>query len=86
MNAMNALISEIPDGIQPILLAPPALRAKLRSLLHRNLPQLKVISRNEIAPEFKVHSVAFVQLDSRLGNCLQSGNIASADFVAPYSQ
>jgi len=50
-------------GLQPVLLISPWLRPRLRKLAHRSFPHLKFLSWNDIAPDFKVNSVASVVLD-----------------------
>jgi flagellar biosynthesis protein FlhA len=48
-------------GEQPVLAVLPALRSQVRHLVERFLPQLTVISHNELLPEVKINNVAIVR-------------------------
>jgi flagellar biosynthesis protein FlhA len=48
-------------GEQPVLAVLPALRSQVRRLVERFLPQLTVISHNELLPEVKINNVAIVR-------------------------
>ena len=48
------------QGHRPILLAPGNIRAALRRLIERSLPNVSVLSYQEVAPQVDVHSVGMV--------------------------
>ena len=48
------------QGRRPILLAPGNIRAALRRLIERSLPNVSVLSYQEVAPQVDVHSVGMV--------------------------
>ncbi len=48
------------QGHRPILLAPGNIRAALRRLIERSLPNVSVLSYQEISPQVDVHSVGMV--------------------------
>ncbi|MFN8610009.1 MAG: FHIPEP family type III secretion protein [Vulcanimicrobiota bacterium] len=50
------------QGLEPILLCSPGLRYGLRSLTRRSLPQLVLLSWNEVGQDYHVHSLAMVSL------------------------
>jgi flagellar biosynthesis protein FlhA len=49
-------------GVPPVLAVLPALRMQVRKLVERFLPQLNVLSHNELLPEVRIHNVATVRL------------------------
>ena len=49
-------------GTAPVLSVLPALRSQVRRLVERFLPQLSVISHNELLPDAKINNVAVVRL------------------------
>ncbi|UFJ43238.1 flagellar biosynthesis protein FlhA [Brevibacillus humidisoli] len=49
-------------GQQPILLASPAIRMYLRQLMERMMPDIPVISYNELEPHIEVQSIGMVNL------------------------
>ncbi len=51
-------------GQQPMVLTSTSLRPHLRRLVERTIPQLVVLSYNEIVPEVKVNAVGMVSLDN----------------------
>lgn len=51
------------QGMQPVILCNTRLRLPLRRLLERMLPQIAVLSYNEIGPSTKVTAVGLVRLD-----------------------
>ena len=51
-------------GQQPMVLTSTNLRPHLRRLVERTIPQLVVLSYNEIVPEVKVNAVGMVSLDN----------------------
>lgn len=50
------------SGVQPIVLTSPAIRMYLRQLLGRYLPDLPVLSYNELEPDIEVQSVGVVNI------------------------
>lgn len=50
------------SGVQPILLTSPAIRMYIRQFLERYLPDLPVLSYNELEPEVEIQSVGVVNL------------------------
>jgi flagellar biosynthesis protein FlhA len=48
------------QGHRPILLTPGSIRVALRRLIERSLPNVSVLSFQEIAPQVEVHSVGMV--------------------------
>ena len=51
-------------GHQPVVLTAPQLRRHLRALAARSLPDLAVLSHNELVPEVRVRSVGTVGLEA----------------------
>jgi flagellar biosynthesis protein FlhA len=49
-------------GAPPVLAVLPALRMQVRKLVERFLPQLTVLSHNELLPDVRIHNVAVVRL------------------------
>ena len=49
-------------GIQPVLLTSPAIRMYLRQLLERYIPDLPILSYNELEPQVEVQSVGVVNI------------------------
>lgn len=52
-------------GLKPVLVAPSGLRAHVRRLLERELPDLPVLAENEVAPEFKLEPVTGAGVGAR---------------------
>ncbi len=50
------------SGVQPILLTSPAIRIYIRQFLERYLPDLTVLSYNELEPDIEIQSVGVVNL------------------------
>lgn len=50
------------QGLQPIILVAPQIRASFRKLTERSFPNLVVLSWNEIAPKVNINSVGMVSL------------------------
>lgn len=68
-NLFNALNKEIErsistSGVQPVILCNARLRLPLRRLIERVLPQIAVLSYNEIGPTIKAISVGNVRMDA----------------------
>ena len=66
----QTVISEIARAIennpeiaaQPVLLTPSSLRRHMRKLTERFIPQLEVLSQNEISTDVKITSVGLVEV------------------------
>ncbi|HEY3374511.1 MAG TPA: flagellar biosynthesis protein FlhA [Candidatus Aquicultor sp.] len=58
----KALEGALSLGINPILLCSANIRRPLRKIAERKLPDLAVLSYNEVAPEFELQSVGMVNL------------------------
>lgn len=50
------------SGVQPILLTSPAIRMYIRQFLERYIPDLAVLSYNELEPDIEIQSVGVVNL------------------------
>ena len=61
--SIAAQIQTVQDrGLQPIILTSPPLRPRLFKLLQRSFPRIKVISWNEIAPDYTVNSIGMASI------------------------
>jgi flagellar biosynthesis protein FlhA len=66
----QSIITEIAQTIetspevaaQPVILTSPTIRRHLRKLIERFLPQVAVLSHNEVSLDVKVHSAAVVEV------------------------
>jgi flagellar biosynthesis protein FlhA len=63
LDSLSEQIGQFTGG-QALLLCSPAIRPYLRKLTERYLPNLAVLSHNEIAPHLKVRSVGTVRVDA----------------------
>ena len=75
-NLFNALNREIENvisthGVQPVLLCNARLRLPLRRLIERILPQIAVLSYNEIGPTVKASALGSVKVDMIQANPLE---------------
>ncbi len=61
-NLSEQISKMVNAGQQPILLSSPAIRMYLRQLLERMMPDIPVISYNELEPSVEVQSVGMVNL------------------------
>jgi flagellar biosynthesis protein FlhA len=52
------------SGSQPVLLASPSIRRHVRKLIERYLPQLAVLSHNEIPQNIKIQSLGVVSINA----------------------
>ncbi|WP_404333281.1 flagellar biosynthesis protein FlhA [Mesobacillus maritimus] len=50
------------SGVQPVLLTSPAIRMYVRQFLERYLPDLTILSYNELEPDIEIQSVGVVNL------------------------
>jgi flagellar biosynthesis protein FlhA len=72
----SSLISEIATAVeghpevaaQPILLTSPTSRRHLYKLTSRFIPQLVVLSHNELTAEARVQSIATVEMRAEMNN------------------
>ena len=62
INSLNQALQNM-AGINPVLLCTPTIRLHVKRLTERYLPNLAIISHNEIAPHLKVRSVGTVTVD-----------------------
>jgi len=49
-------------GQQPIILTSPAIRMYMRQLVERMMPEIPVLSYNELEPEIEIQSVGVVSI------------------------
>jgi flagellar biosynthesis protein FlhA len=61
---LSSAINSFSGGLQPVLLCTPSIRPHVKRLTERYLPNLAVLSHNEIAPHLKVKSVGTVTLNA----------------------
>lgn len=76
-NLFNALNQEIENiisghGIQPVILCNSRLRLPFKRLIERVLPQIAVLSYNEIGPTVKASALASIKVDMIQSNPLES--------------
>lgn len=64
LGGLSESIENFFGGAQPVLLCPPAIRLHVKRLTERYLPNLVVLSHNEIASHLKVKSIGTVTLDA----------------------
>ncbi len=60
LSALGEAIQQLAGG-DPVLLCPPTIRPHVKRLTERYLPNLMVISHNEVAPNLKIRSVGTVK-------------------------
>jgi flagellar biosynthesis protein FlhA len=61
--AMNRIVEDLTSqGVTPVLLVTPMIRHHVKKLLDRFLPNITVLSHNEIDPHLKVRSVGSVDI------------------------
>lgn len=70
-NFLNGLNQEVENavshaGIQPVLLCNARLRLPIRRLIERTLPQIAVMSYNEIGPTTKVMSLGMIRMEANI--------------------
>ena len=64
--AMNRMVEKLSnEGVTPVLLVTPMIRHHVKRLLDRFLPQVIVLSHNEISPQLKVRAVGSVEIGSK---------------------
>jgi flagellar biosynthesis protein FlhA len=51
-------------GTAPVIIASPSIRRHMKKLTDRYMPNLAVISHNEIPPSIKIQSIGMVSLDA----------------------
>ncbi len=64
LDSIGKLIASFPAGLTPIVLCAPQLRLHVRRLTERYLPNLAVLSHNEITPNLKIKSLGTVTLNA----------------------
>ncbi|MEJ2033102.1 MAG: flagellar biosynthesis protein FlhA, partial [Deltaproteobacteria bacterium] len=66
LEAVQALAEKMAaDGHQPVILCSSLLRRHLRRLLERFLPQVAVLSHNELTSQVKIHSLGTIEVNPR---------------------
>ena len=63
INGLNKALQNVAVA-QPVLLCTPTIRLHVKRLTERYLPNLAIISHNEIAPHLKVRSIGTVTVDA----------------------
>lgn len=64
LERLSEMINDFPAGNQPVLLVLPQIRPHVRSLTERYLPNLAILSHNEIATNLKIQSLGAVSIDA----------------------
>jgi flagellar biosynthesis protein FlhA len=64
LDAIAQQIQNFSGGATPVLLCSPTIRPHVKKLTERYLPNLVVISHNEIAPHLQVRSIGTVRMDA----------------------
>lgn len=62
LNNLSKQVSSQTEDVQPVLLCPPNIRLHVRRLTERYIPQLAVISHNELSPNLKIQSLGTIKL------------------------
>ncbi len=62
LDGLSQSMNNFDGSMQPVLLCTPTIRPHVKRLTERYLPNLSVISHNEIAPHLKVRSLGTVKL------------------------
>ena len=67
LNAINQQVESalLTSGLQPVILCNASIRLPLRRLIERMLPQIAVLSYNEIGPSVKIKALGNVVVDGR---------------------
>ena len=60
LSALSDRIQDVASAVTPVLLCPPNIRLHVKRLTERYLPQLAVLSHNEIAPHLRVRAIGTV--------------------------
>ncbi len=61
LTKLNQAAAIAPNGSSPVLLVSTPIRSQVKKLTERFIPNLSVISHNEITPGFEVTSVGTIQ-------------------------
>ncbi|WP_298036599.1 flagellar biosynthesis protein FlhA [uncultured Desulfuromonas sp.] len=61
---LSKSVEKFGGGSLPVLLCPPTIRPHVKRLTERFLPNLAVLSHNEIAPHLKIRSLGMVSLNA----------------------
>ncbi len=64
LGGLSSSIQGFGGGAQPVLLCPPTIRPHVKRLTERYIPNLVVLSHNEIAPQLKVKAIGTVSLNA----------------------
>jgi flagellar biosynthesis protein FlhA len=64
LEKLSGLLETFPAGVQPVLLVIPQIRPHVRSLTERYIPNLSVLSHNEITSNLKIQSIGVVSIDA----------------------
>jgi flagellar biosynthesis protein FlhA len=61
--AVNKIVDRVnAEGVTPVLLVTPMIRHHVKKLLDRFLPQVTVLSHNEIHPQLRVRSAGMIEI------------------------
>ncbi|NCN28545.1 EscV/YscV/HrcV family type III secretion system export apparatus protein, partial [bacterium] len=61
--SLNQFVDKLgEEGISPVLLVTPMIRHHVKRMVDRFLPQVHVLSHNEISPQLRVRSVGTVEV------------------------
>jgi flagellar biosynthesis protein FlhA len=65
LGALNKELEQVVSrtGLQPVILCNARIRLPLRRMLERMLPQIAILSYNEVGPSVKVNSLGLVRLE-----------------------
>jgi len=64
LGSLSESLQKFDGGTTPVLLCPPTIRPHVKRLTERYLPNLAVLSHNEIDSKLKVRSLGTVQIDA----------------------
>ena len=66
IEATQALVEKVTnEGYQPIILCSPVIRRHLRHLLERFMPQVIVLSNNELTSQTQIRSLGTIEVNAR---------------------
>jgi flagellar biosynthesis protein FlhA len=64
LDSLNTLLTSFTGGQQPVLLVLPQIRPHVRRLTERYLPNLAVLSHNEITSQVRIQSIGTVTINA----------------------
>ncbi|WP_319588676.1 flagellar biosynthesis protein FlhA [uncultured Desulfobulbus sp.] len=64
LDSLNTLLTSFTGGQQPVLLVLPQIRPHVRRLTERYLPNLSVLSHNEITSQIRIQSIGTVTINA----------------------